>query len=132
MSQKAKNKQVGIINQNIIDVLELTEVNDNTPIFISQGNLKHIQNKHTEAYNKYKDFISAIIDSPDYVGKNDKNKSIEYVKEITIDNNEFVKVAVRISNKGVYFVRSLYVLNDNRVKNFIEKNTLHPLTNKEK
>ena len=41
-----------------------------------------------------------------------------------IINNEYVKVAVRISSSGIFYARSLYVLNSNRVKNFINKGTL--------
>ena len=41
------------------------------------------------------------------------------------DNSlEFVKVAVRISLNGNVFARSMYILNNNRVKNFITKGTL--------
>lgn len=41
-----------------------------------------------------------------------------------IINNEYVKVAVRISSSEIFYARSLYVLNSNRVKNFINKGTL--------
>lgn len=54
---------------------------------------------------------------------NQQDQSIEYVKEFQI-NGDFVKVAIRISNKGTFFVRSLYALNKNRVSNFISKGTL--------
>ena len=39
-------------------------------------------------------------------------------------NGEYVKVAVRLSGGGTLFARSLYVLNPNRVQNFIKKGTL--------
>lgn len=41
-----------------------------------------------------------------------------------IINNKYVKVAVRISSSGIFYARYLYVLNSNRVKNFINKGTL--------
>lgn len=41
-----------------------------------------------------------------------------------IINNKYVKVAVRISSSEIFYARSLYVLNSNRVKNFINKGTL--------
>ena len=47
----------------------------------------------------------------------------EYVKDFQI-NGEFVKVAVRLSGGGALYARSLYVLNHNRVINFIQKGTL--------
>lgn len=44
-------------------------------------------------------------------------------------DHEHVKVAVRVSNNGLYFARSLYVLNEKRVENFIQKGTLKPIKN---
>ena len=84
-------------------------------------------NRHPYDFQKYSQYIAMILDSPDYAGINPKDHSIEYVKEFKI-NGEFVKVAVRVSTNGKYFVRSLYALNSNRVKNFIDKGTLKPLT----
>ena len=45
------------------------------------------------------------------------------MKEFKIDD-EFVKVAVRLSGGGALYARSLYILKPNRVKNFIAKGTL--------
>lgn len=118
--------KIGKIKQNIIELLELS-ISFDTPIFIGESNIKHMVNKHPYDFQKYSQHIEIILDSPDYVGINPKDCSIEYVKEFQIDN-EFVKVAVRISTSGKYFVRSLYILNNNRVKNFIAKGTLKPLT----
>ena len=42
-------------------------------------------------------------------------------------NDEYVKVAVRVSASNTYYARSLYILNPNRVKNFIAKGTLKKL-----
>ena len=36
---------------------------------------------------------------------------------------------VRVSTRNIYYARSLYVLNPNRVKNFIAKGTLKKLDN---
>ena len=71
----------------------------------------------------YGERIPEIIDSPDYVAKNPSDNSIEYVKEFSV-NDGYVKVAVRVSNSGVYYARSMYVLNTNRVNNYIRKGTL--------
>ena len=67
-----------------------------------------------------------IIANPDYVGINSKDNSIEYVKEYIVDN-EYVKVAVRISSGNRLYARSVYVLNRRRVQNFIKKGTLKKL-----
>lgn len=60
--------------------------------------------------------------------KNAKDDSIEFTKEFCV-NGEYVKVAVRVSTRNVYYARSMYVLNPNRVKNFIAKGTLKKLDN---
>ena len=64
-----------------------------------------------------------ILATPDYVGQNPTDGSIEYVKEFLLAG-EYVKVAVRLSQSDRYYARSLYVLNNNRVRNYIAKGTL--------
>lgn len=115
-------KQVGKLDSKIITLLSLSLAPD-TPIYIGQSNIQHIQNRHPADYAKYGSRIPDIIAFPDYVRENPKDGYIEYVKEFQI-NNEFVKVAVRVSGNGVLYARSLYILNSNRVQNFIAKGTL--------
>lgn len=120
MSNKAV--QVGKIDSNVISLLSLN-IALNTPIFMGQSNITHMMNKHPADYEKYGAEIPSILSAPDYIRQNPKDGSIEYVKEFKIDN-EFVKVAVRISGQGKLYARSLYVLNRNRVQDFIAKGTL--------
>ena len=119
--------QIGVISADVINTLELS-ITPETPIYIGQTNINHMISTHNEAYIRYGAYISQIISSPDYVGINPSDSSIEYVKEFSI-NNDFVKVAVRISNSGKYFARTIYILNNQRVSNFIRAGTLKPLTN---
>ena len=111
-------KKVGEFKENVIQALNL-EIKEGTSILLGDTNIEHMLSKHKEIYLKYHHHISTILEYPDYVGKHKENGSIEYVK-----------IAVRISTSGKYFARSMYVLNHNRVKNFIKKGTLVPLTNK--
>lgn len=115
-------KQVGKIDQHIISLLSLDLAAD-TPIYLGDSNINHMKTSHPADYAKYCTEIPNIIAAPDYVRVNPKDNSIEYVKEYKIDN-EFVKVAVRVSGGGKLFARSLYILNKNRVQNFISKGTL--------
>lgn len=115
-------KRVGKIDDKVITLLKLPQPSSKT-IFIGNTNISHMMSKHPADYSKYGNKIPLIISSPDYVGINKKDNSIEYIKEFKM-NNEFVKVAVRVSNSNRYFVRSLYVVNNNRVANFIKKKTL--------
>jgi hypothetical protein len=82
-----------------------------------------MKKSHPADFAKYGADLETILAAPDYVGQNPTDGSIEYVKEYVI-NGEYVKVAVRIAGSGRYYARSLYILNSNRVRNYIAKNTL--------
>ena len=113
---------IGALSPKIIMLLGLN-LEDNQPIFLGESNINHMLSRHPGDFQKYGHYIAQILSSPDYVGQNPKDGSIEYVKEFQIDN-EFVKVAVRLSGGGKLYARSLYVLNNNRVNNFIKRGTL--------
>lgn len=115
-------QQVGRITNEVIGLLGLS-ASDGTPILLGESNIRHMQQRHPADYQKYGAYIPDILATPDYVGMNPTDGSIEYVKEFSI-NGEYVKVAVRIAGTGKYYARSLYVLNPNRVKNFIARGTL--------
>ncbi|MGM9649958.1 MAG: PBECR2 nuclease fold domain-containing protein [Butyricicoccaceae bacterium] len=120
---------VGTISAQVIALLGLN-IPDNTPIFLGDSNVEHMQSRHPKDFEKYGCHISDILKSPDYVARNPKDQSIEYVKEYKIDE-EYVKVAVRISNSGTFYARSLYVLNSGRVNRFIRRGTLLPVSKKD-
>lgn len=115
-------KRIGTLNKKVLELLSLTAVS-NSPILIGDDNIKHMRSKHPDDYRKYEVFISDVINLPDYIRLNSKDNSVEYVKEFKIDD-VFVKVAVRKSKGSNWFVRSMYTLNKNRVKNYIAKGTL--------
>lgn len=115
-------EEVGRLSARVIELLSL-QLQEGQPIYIGDSNISHMKSRHPNYYAKYGQYIPDILSSPDYVGENPADGSIEYVKEFLI-GNEYVKVAVRLSNGGVLYTRSLYVLNHNRVMNFIQKGTL--------
>lgn len=78
---------------------------------------------HPADFIKYGAELANILACPDYVGQNPIDGSIEYVKEFAADG-EYVKVAVRLARTDRFYARSLYILNNNRVKNYIAKGTL--------
>ena len=118
-------KRIGFFSSSVIRTLGL-DIPAGTPIYVADTNIKHMKTSHPEDFEKYGNELQNIIANPDYVGKNTKDDSIEFTKEYFI-NGEYVKVAVRVSTQNVYYARSMYVLNANRVKNFIEKGTLKKL-----
>lgn len=118
-------KRIGFFSSSVIRTLGL-DIPAGTPIYVADSNIEHMKTSHPEDYEKYGSELQNIIANPDYVGKNTKDDSIEFTKEYFI-NGEYVKVAVRVSAQNTYYARSMYVLNSNRVKNFIEKGTLKKL-----
>lgn len=114
--------EVGKLSARVIELLDLS-LRPGQPIYLGESNIEHMINRHPDDYERFGDYISDILSFPDYVGRNPKDNSIEFVKEFQVEN-EFVKVAVRLSGGGALYVRSLYTLNQNRVYNFIHKGTL--------
>jgi hypothetical protein len=121
-----KPGKVGEISEAVINTLGLS-VLPGTPVYIGQSNITHMLQKHVAEYVKYGSYIHDIVSFPDYVGLNPGDGSVEFVKEFPV-NNDFVKVAVRVSKSGIFFARSIYILNPNRVNNFIASGTLKALT----
>ena len=115
-------QEVGKVSARVIALLG-SSLQVDQPIYLGPSNISHMQNRHPADYAKYGQYIPEILANPDYVGENPADGSIEYVKDFRI-NGEFVKVAVRLSGGGTLYARSLYVLNPNRVQNFIQKGTL--------
>lgn len=115
-------KQVGKLSQRVIELLGLT-LSEGRSILLGESNIAHVVSRHPEDYALYGEYIPLILSMPDYVALNTKDESIEYVKEVQMDDI-YVKVAVRVSARGQLFARSVYRLNTNRAKNFIEKGTL--------
>lgn len=115
-------KQVGKLSQRVIELLGLT-LSEGRSILLGESNIAHMVSRHPEDYALYGEYIPFILSMPDYVALNTKDESIEYVKEVQMDD-VYVKVAVRVSARGQLFARSVYRLNTNRAKNFIEKGTL--------
>lgn len=113
---------VGTISQEVISLLDLP-IQAGTLIHLGDSNIRHMKNRHPQDFQKYGASITDILAHPDYVAKNPKDDSIEYVKEYQVEG-EYVKVAVRVSMNGTFYARSLYVLNSGRVRRFIERGTL--------
>lgn len=99
---------IGILNKEITDYFDLKE----NYVYLGEQNKEHIKKKHYQDYENYFEYISEIISSPDYFGKNPKDDSIELIKEFEISEKVYIKVAVKISKKGKLFARTLYRLID--------------------
>ncbi len=112
------NKQIGKITKRIINILGL-EYEKEHPIFIGDANIKHMKEEHPEDFFKYGTEIKDIIKNPTYLARNERKKSIEFIKEYKIDN-EYVLVAVRVSNNNVHFARTMYIMANEKVRKYFE------------
>jgi len=121
-------EEIGVISEEIKNLLEL-EFPSGTPIYIGPTNIEHMQREHPTEYERYFTLLPGIILTPDFVGLNPKDSSIEYIKTFSIGAGQYIKLAVRISNDGFLFARSLYEILERTVRQRAEKGMLKPLTN---
>ena len=112
---------VGEVTDRVAALLGITLAEDRK-IYLGRTNLIHMQSDHQEAFDRYGTEIPNILSNPDYV-RLSTNDSIEYVKEFVV-NDEYVKVAVRLSGGDRYYARTLYVLSKRRAEHFIQKGEL--------
>jgi hypothetical protein len=120
-------EKIGEISEEVKAVLGL-ELKIGTPIYIGRSNIEHMERDHPSEYNRFYRFLPDIISSPDFVGVNRRDGSIEYIKTFTTIGGNYLKVAVRVSHDGFLFVRSLYEIFERTVISRTEKGTLKRLT----
>ncbi len=107
-----RQEKIGLINEIVINILNLP-IQRNTPIFSGETNLVNMKKDHLEDFEKYGDYLREIIFSPDYISQYSPKRSIEYIKLFYDgEKEEHVLVAVRNSKSGVFYVRSLYVMDE--------------------
>ncbi len=112
------NRQIGKVNKKVIDLLNL-EYKQELPIILGEANIEHMKRQHPEDYEKYGKRIKDIINNPTYVARNPNQGSIEYIKEYKIDN-EFILVAVRISNKGTMFAKTMFKMTERKINIYLD------------
>ena len=116
-------QKVGKLSAKVASVLGLMQ-RKNQPIMFGDSNRDHMERRHPEAYQKYGKHIPKILSHPDYVGLDDVDGSIEYVKEFKVDG-KYVKVAVRADRDDkALFARSIYTLEQGWVENAIKNGRL--------
>jgi hypothetical protein len=119
-----KPEKVGQINDVVISILNLS-LDPNTPIFVGETNLKHMEDEHPEDYRKYGSKIKEILENPDYVAKHPNKDSIEYIKVFyDSDKDDHVLVAIRATSNGIFYARTLFVMADRKVEQYNAKEAL--------
>ena len=114
-------QKIGSFSQKVIELLQL-DITVGTPIYIGSSNVEHIKSRHPYEYDKYFPYISDIISTPDYVGRNPSDKSISFVKFYQM-GEEYVRVAVRVTTNGTAFAKTLHLLSTANAEKYIEKGT---------
>lgn len=116
---------VGILTKKTIQILGLSLL-EGTKILCGDSNKLHMKNDHPEDFEKYGNRLVEIIAFPTYVCKHPDKESIEFVKVFIDDNNAHVLVAVRATGTNVLFARTLFVMADEKVRKYTEKNAFKP------
>lgn len=124
----SKVDKIGKFSKKIIDLLNL-DIPENTEIYIGNQNREHMEKKHSHDYYYYHHLLPNIIENPDYVGIEPKNNSIEYIKEVSIDPNVIIKIAIRVSSNDKYFVRTMYNISDHKIQSALNKGYLFKVEN---
>lgn len=124
----SKVDKIGKFSKKIIDLLNLN-IPENTEIYIGNQNREHMEKKHSHDYYYYHHLLPNIISNPDYVGIEPKNNSIEYIKEVSIDPSVIIKIAIRVSSNGKYFVRTMYNISDHKIQRALNKGYLFKVEN---
>lgn len=113
---------IGRLDESIAALLGI-EMPDDPLIYLGEQNIDHMIARHPEDYARYGDRISEIVSHPDYVYFDPSDRSVEFIKEFVVFG-EYVKVAVRATSSGALYARTLYVINSQRVENYIKSGKL--------
>lgn len=113
-----KFRYLGILNPSIADIWGLEE-HKNKPILVFDDRIDHVKTRHLkdfgseEEIRKVYNSLDIIIKKPDLTFYNEKNKSLEFYKNI--DSN--ICVAVRVNYGKVLKVKSWYPVNHKKIIN---------------
>ena len=115
--------ELGELSKEVIVLLNLNT--NESKILLSNDRIKHIKN-HQNDFLSYEEFklctesAADVIQNPDYVGMHPDGESIQYIKELS----ENMVVAVKINNKGVKWVKSIYPISDAKLEGYINSGRL--------
>ena len=113
------NNKIGILNKRVIELLNLQYTNE-LPIILGDSNIEHMKRQHSRDFEKYGKDIVEIVNNPTYVARNPKQNSNAYIKEYKMDG-EYVLVAVRVTNKGQLFARTMFIMTERKKEKYLSK-----------
>ena len=123
-------KYLGFLNKRIAKKWGLYK-HMKKPILVYDDRIKHVEERHLKEFGNIENILytygklSNIIDKPDYVYYNKKDRGLEYYKFL----NKNICVVVRVSEGRVLKVRSWYPVNARKIakrkkKEMLEKKTV--------
>lgn len=113
---------LGQLSSQVISLLKIPE--QEIKIYRSKGLLAHLlKRKHYKAA-KYLDYISDIIENPDYAGMSDGQ--IELVK--IFKDNIFLSIKLDVT-KQIYYVATIFDVNQSKIDSYCKFGRLTKLDN---
>jgi len=117
-------ESVGCFTEKILFLLGLN-IEIGTKIFLSAATLEHIKRKHPEITGNLKKIIAEILANPNYIGYNLKKNTIDF---ISTDDKMCLRVPVRSSSDGIYFVRSMFMLHKRNFDRLVKNDSIKPFS----
>lgn len=118
---ESETKIVGYISKKVVEELNLPE-QIGKAIKMTPSLIEHIA-KHSKEYKNVDSSLytlsnlSDIINNPEFIYYNEKNKSIEYYKK----QQDYVCAVVKITNKKSLFMASVYPVKKSKIDNRVER-----------
>lgn len=65
-------------------------------VIITEERIEHIENRHPGSYHKIKNFIQQVLDDPDYILEDGKNKNTGLILKFVEENGVRFQIVLRI------------------------------------
>lgn len=119
-------KQVGRIKSEYFQILELDDSIDIVKVNI-ENLRKHLEKRNHDNMIKYLSRISELLENPDYIGINprERGRSIEYVIQL----EENVLIGIKLDYKNEYFyIATMHEISQLKLNQRIKNGRLKSLT----
>ena len=119
-------KQVGRIKSEYFQILELDDSIDIVKVNI-ENLRKHLEKRNHDNMIKYLSRISELLENPDYIGINprERGRSIEYVIQL----EENVLIGIKLDDKNEYFyIATMHEISELKLNQRIKNGRLKSLT----
>ena len=119
-------KQIGRIKSEYFQILELDDSIDIVKVNI-ENLRKHLEKRNHDNMIKYLSRISDLLENPDYIGINprERGRSIEYVIQL----GENVLIGIKLDYKNEYFyIATMHEISELKLNQRIKNGRLKSLT----